>query len=112
MGCGTGANFPFYSKRVSEVTAVDWSPNMLMQAFGKLSEFQQKGEVEAKISFMQADCSALDFEDESFDCVVDTFTLSSAFDKTANCKEMVRLCKPGGHILLLERGCSYLSPYN
>jgi hypothetical protein len=25
---------------------------------------------------------------------------------------MVRVCKTGGHILLLERGCSYISLYN
>ncbi len=38
MGCGTGANFPFYTSRVSKVVAVDWSKNMLMQAFGTLNE--------------------------------------------------------------------------
>ena len=25
---------------------------------------------------------------------------------------MIRVCKPGGYILLLQRGSSYLSPYN
>ncbi len=81
MGCGTGKNFPFYSSKVTKLTAVDWSTNMLMQAFGTLNDLQQKDEIKTEIDFLQADCSQLDLEDNSFDCVVDTFTLSSAFDQ-------------------------------
>ena len=38
MGCGTGANFSHYTSRVDKVLAVDWSKNMLMQAFGRITE--------------------------------------------------------------------------
>lgn len=51
-------------------------------------------------------------ETESFDTVVDTLTISSAYDKNAHISEIKRLVKPGGLVLLMERGASYLSPYN
>ena len=101
MGSGTGANFSHYTSRVDKVLAVDWSKNMLMQAFGRITELQQDDKLKTKVDFLQADCSELDLQNESFDCVVDTFTLSSSFDQNANCREMIRVCKPGGYIILL-----------
>ena len=63
---------------------------------------------------MRADCVSLHshFEDGSFDTVVDTMTLHSAYNREMLADEMKRVCKPGGRILLLERGQSYLSIYN
>lgn len=52
------------------------------------------------------------FEDNSFDSVVDTFTLSSCFDKDAVVAEMIRVCRPGGKLLIMERGLSYWSLFN
>ena len=119
MGVGTGANLAFYSSEtgkeslVTEVVGVDWSANMLMQAFGKLDDLKRERTNLPKITFLQADCQHLSqFQDDSFDCVVDTLTLHSTYDRKQHCAEMQRLCRPGGHILLMQRGASYLSVYN
>ncbi|EFN59364.1 hypothetical protein CHLNCDRAFT_137827 [Chlorella variabilis] len=44
------------------------------------------------------------FPPRSFDCVVDTFGLCSQQDPVTALKEMARVCKPGGRILLLQHG--------
>jgi methyltransferase OMS1, mitochondrial len=44
------------------------------------------------------------FSDNSFDTVVDTFGLECSYDMQRAYQEMKRLAKPGGRILLLERG--------
>ena len=52
------------------------------------------------------------FEDGAFDCVVSTFVLNSCFDREAMAKEMTRLCKKDGYILIIERGASWAPIYN
>ena len=52
------------------------------------------------------------FEDDSFDSVVDTLTLNSVYNREVYASEIRRLCRPGGRILLLERGQSHISLYN
>ena len=52
------------------------------------------------------------YKDGEFDCVVDTFTLHSTYDRKQHATEIMRLCKPGGTILLLQRGQSYITLYN
>ena len=66
------------------------------------------------IKLQRADCLNLrtHFEDDAFDTVVDTLTMNSVFNREQLASEMKRVCKPGGLILLLERGQSYISVYN
>ncbi len=44
------------------------------------------------------------FPPESFDTVVDTFGLCSCKDPRTALEQMVRVCRPGGRIILLEHG--------
>ena len=47
------------------------------------------------------------FSDNSFDTVVDTFGLECSYDVERAYGEMKRVTKPGGRILLLERGLGF-----
>ena len=86
-----------------------------MKAFGKVDENKQNPDLEGprKVKLIRGDCLSLDqFKDGSFDCVVDTLTLHSCTDRELFANEIKRLCRPGGQILLMERGQSYISLYN
>lgn len=58
------------------------------------------------MTIVNCDIHKLPFDDGSFDTVVDTFGLECCYDVDKAYKEMKRLCKKGGKILLLERGQS------
>ena len=56
------------------------------------------------VKFVSMDSANLDYDDESFDTVVDTFGLQASYDAKKQFSEMKRVCKKGGKILLLEFG--------
>ena len=73
-----------------------------------------QGGIAAKVeSVAVADAErGLPYGDGAFDTVVDTFGLCSYEDPIAALREMRRVCQPGGQVLLLEHGRSYLPPLN
>jgi methyltransferase OMS1, mitochondrial len=104
VGAGTGRNLSFYPNAVDRVVLADASDRMLMQAKTKLRELN---EAERKrFATIEADASNLEFPDSCFDTVVDTFGLCSYDQPVLVLKEMARVCKPDGKILLLEHGRS------
>jgi ubiquinone/menaquinone biosynthesis C-methylase UbiE len=99
VAVGTGANFPYYPEGC-RITAVDVSLEMLEVARRKAETLG----LEVVLQVMDAE--ALSFPDESFDTVVSSMTVCTFPDPVAALKEMTRVCKPNGRILLLEHGRS------
>ncbi|KAG9062455.1 hypothetical protein KI688_005370 [Linnemannia hyalina] len=66
-----------------------------------------KGVVETEIRFKTMNAAAIPYPDQSFDTVVDTFGLCSFEDPVQVLREMKRVLKPGGKLLLLEHGNSH-----
>lgn len=65
------------------------------------------GVVETEIRFKTMNAAAIPYPDQSFDTVVDTFGLCSFEDPVQVLREMKRVLKPGGRLLLLEHGNSH-----
>ncbi len=58
------------------------------------------------VDFLIGDAEALPFLDETFDTVVDSLTLCTFTHPIAALREIARVCRPNGRILLLEHGRS------
>lgn len=95
IGTGTGKNIPYYP-RDAQVTAIDLAPHMLAQARKRAVQTL------AAIDFSIMDVQHLAFPDDSFDSVVATFVFGSVPDPVRGLREVRRITKPDGQILLLE----------
>jgi phosphatidylethanolamine/phosphatidyl-N-methylethanolamine N-methyltransferase len=95
VGVGTGKNYDFYPKD-ARITAIDFSPRMLKQA--ELNKTRKATQVDLALM----DVQALDYADNSFDTVVSTCVFCSVPQPNKGLKELYRVCKPGGQVLLLE----------
>jgi methyltransferase OMS1 len=105
VGAGTGRNLSYYPSNVNKIVLSDSSDKMLLKATEKVSRMS-KSEKE-RYQFLVADAANLEqYPDNSFDTVVDTFGLCSFDDPVGVLKELQRICKPDGKILLLEHGRS------
>ena len=94
-GAGTGLNIPFYPAE-ARVMATDLSGAMLEQARKRARQHGRD------VLFEEADLCSLPFADHSFDTAVATFVFCSVADPVACLKEMGRVTKRGGRILLLD----------
>lgn len=84
----------------SKVTGVDFCAEMLEFAPAKA---QQKN---VDVTFKQGDAMALEFADQSFDVVSIGYGLRNVTDTATAVREMARVLKPGGKLMILETGRS------
>jgi ubiquinone/menaquinone biosynthesis C-methylase UbiE len=101
VGCGYGMNFP-YLIHAKSITGVDFSSVMLNKARETMRE------AGLKVDLREGDAEALEFPDNSFDAVISTLSTCSFFNPITALKEIRRVCKPDGKILLIEHGRSTL----
>ena len=99
VGVGTGNSLLRYPAECA-VTGVDISSGMLQQARKK------SGGARTAAHWAQMDTHSLGFSDGVFDTVVDTLCLCTYSEPVQALREMARVCRPGGRVLLLEHGRS------
>ena len=95
VGVGTGKNVAHYPAG-ARMVAVDLVPQMAERAAKRMADLK----VEADLAL--ADAQALAFKDGSFDTVIATFVFCSVPDPVVGLRELRRVLRPGGRLLLLE----------
>ncbi len=78
---------------------------MLLKAFEKIDDLKKEKKLTVNdFKLMTADAHSLPFQNDSFDTVVSTFMLESSFDLDLVLREMKRVCKSQGKLLIMTRG--------
>ena len=99
VAVGTGKNLPYYPHEC-RIIAVDLSREMLNIARKRAAKLS------INVFFLLGDVEAIPFSDESFDTVVSSLSTCTFPNPVAALKEMARVCRPTGKVLLLEHGRS------
>lgn len=79
------------------VTGTDFCADMLSFAEKKKEQLQAKN-----LTFLEADTLRLPFPDNHFQLVTVAFGLRNVEDTQGGLREMLRVCRPGGHVGILE----------
>jgi len=100
IGVGTGISLDAYPPYV-HVTGIDPSADMLAHAVEKVRENQWR-----HIEVSNGDAHNLDFPDNSFDWVFTFHVLTVVSNPRRMMDEMIRVCKPGGRIIVVSHFAS------
>jgi ubiquinone/menaquinone biosynthesis C-methylase UbiE len=96
VAIGSGLNLPYYSNQVTYAVGTDLSRGMLDIAAVRAHD------LERRIDLVVMDAQHLAFPDGSFDTVAISLALCTVPDPAAALREMSRVCKPDGRIVMLE----------
>ena len=96
VGVGTGMSLPLYPEHC-RVTGIDLSEGMLKKAQARVAEHQLD-----HVSLHRMDAGNMEFEDDSFDIVMAAYVVTAVPDYRQVVSEMIRVCRPGGRIVMLN----------
>ena len=95
LAAGTGASSVALARSGADIVAADFSPGMI-------AEGTRRHCAVPNLTFRQADAMALPFDDDEFDAVTISFGLRNVSDPQLALREMLRVTKPGGRIVVCE----------
>ena len=96
VGIGTGLNLPLYPT-TCRLTGIDLSQEMLDKAVERVQTLTMPN-VRLKVM----DATSMDLGDDEFDKALATYTISAVPDPVAVLREMQRVVKPEGAIVILN----------
>lgn len=96
VGVGTGLALPHYPQG-ARIVGIDLSPDMLARAQSLAQQMPERD-----ITLYAMDAEQLSFDDNSFDCVTVPYVLSVTPDPDRLVAELRRVCRPHGHIVIVN----------
>jgi phosphatidylethanolamine/phosphatidyl-N-methylethanolamine N-methyltransferase len=96
VGVGTGINIGLYPRNC-QITGIDLSTPMLEKAHERVSR-----DGLSNVRLFEMDAAKLTFPDASFDIVYAPYLVSVVPDPVQVAREMRRVCRPGGKIIILN----------
>lgn len=107
---GTGdlalAFFRHYQGRIA-VIGTDFCPEMLAHGEAK----KRRWGLDQTMQFREADTEQLPFPNDQFQLVTVAFGLRNVANTQRGLEEMTRVCRPGGHVAVLEFSLPRLQPF-
>lgn len=97
VACGGGLVARAFAPHVRHVTGIDMTPAMLDQARQAAAEQGLSNTV-----WQQGDATTLPYPDANFTIVATRFSFHHFLDPAAVLREMVRVCAPGGRIVVVD----------
>ncbi|MGV4349453.1 demethylmenaquinone methyltransferase [Trueperella pyogenes] len=101
IAAGTGASSATYAKEGADVVASDISEGMM--ATGRKRH--------PHLNFVQADATDLPFADNTFDVTTVSYGLRNVNDPDKALREMLRVTKPGGKLVVAEFSRPTFAPF-
>jgi demethylmenaquinone methyltransferase/2-methoxy-6-polyprenyl-1,4-benzoquinol methylase len=101
LAAGTGTSSTPFQQAGASVVACDFSLGMLEVGHKR----------NPHLDFVAGDATKLPFRDESFDAVTISFGLRNVEDTTAALRELRRVTKPGGRLLVCEFSHPTFAPF-
>jgi phosphatidylethanolamine/phosphatidyl-N-methylethanolamine N-methyltransferase len=105
VGDGTGLSLPYFRPDAT-VTGIDVSPEMLAKAQRRADALPHAADWHMAIM----DAQAMEFPDNSFDAVLALYVASTVQDPARFGAELLRVCRPGGSIVLVNHFSSQAGP--
>jgi phosphatidylethanolamine/phosphatidyl-N-methylethanolamine N-methyltransferase len=96
VGVGTGIALPMYPNHC-RIVGIDLSEGMLAKAKERIRALQL-----SHVELYRMDAGAMEFEDNTFDTVVAAYVVTAVPDYRKVVNEMIRVCRPGGRIVMLN----------
>jgi phosphatidylethanolamine/phosphatidyl-N-methylethanolamine N-methyltransferase len=96
VGVGTGEALPLYPAHCN-VLGIDLSDGMLEHARRRVEQYQL-----SHLTLQRMDAGNMQLADDSFDIVMAAYVVTAVPDYRKVVDEMIRVCKPGGRIVMLN----------
>jgi SAM-dependent methyltransferase len=97
VACGPGLIVVAFARVVKHATGIDLTPAMLERARAYATE-----QGVSNVTWQQGDVLPLPYPDASFSIVTSRFAFHHFLDPFAVLREMVRVCAPGGRVVVVD----------
>jgi phosphatidylethanolamine/phosphatidyl-N-methylethanolamine N-methyltransferase len=97
VGIGTGLTLRHYPKNC-HIVGIDISARMIDRARERAARMGNGHKIDLEVM----DACHMTFEDNSFDAVISPYVITTVGDPHQFCREILRVCKPGGQIIIVN----------